>query len=301
MCGIGGVLFKSAQHGRKTGEIAYDILESIYRRGPNSTGVALWQENRDKLLYLGINCEDQDYAPRVIELLDELGQLKAVSDGAGFIRAALLYDGDDRALVDAIDQVGPGVTVGHIGSHLEVIKHMGGVANLESNFHLKDYDGPMAIGLTRFATESTIDFTHAQPLSARTFRDMVIMHNGHVTNYHRLRYKYEQDGYTFATGNDSEVLGIALIDDMSKGKSFREALENTVETIDGCFTYIAITDDEVALVKDRYGSKPMVVGETDSYVAMASDSWAVCEGVKEAVSVWEPGAGEVCIWPLGTA
>jgi len=299
MCGIGGIVFKSRLHGQKTGEIAYRILHSIYRRGPNSTGVALWQDNDDGLTYVGVNVEEKEMGPKVIGLLDELAKVKALTDGGGFIRAALVYKGKDDALVDAIDDLGHGVTCASIGSHIEVLKHMGGVANLESNFKLSAYEGRVAIGLTRFATESSIDFTHAQPLAARGARDLIVMHNGHITNYHRLRWLYEnKKGYRFTTRNDSEILCAVIWHEMSQGASFKEALASTIDSVDGCFSYIAMHGNEVALVKDRYAAKPMVVAENDDFIAIASDAWAICEGVQREVNVSEPGAGTVSTWRL---
>jgi glutamine phosphoribosylpyrophosphate amidotransferase len=299
MCGIGGIVFKSRLHGQQTGAIAFRILQSIYRRGPNSTGVALWQDNDEGHTFVGVNVEEPAMGPKVIERLDELGAVKALSDGGGYIRSALAYRGKDAALVDAIDALGHGVTCASIGSHIEVLKHMGGVANLESHFKLSAYEGRVAIGLTRFATESAIDFTHAQPLSARGMRDLIVMHNGHITNYHRLRWLYENKrGYRFTTRNDSEILCAVIWHEMKEGASFKEALASTIDLVDGCFTYIAMHGNEVALVKDRYAAKPMVVAENDEFIAIASDAWAICEGVQREVEVFEPGAGTVLTWRL---
>ena len=298
MCGVGGVFYKVREHHRRTGEIAYHVLDGIFRRGPDSTGLALVQPPGDDRLYVGINCEEPGGGGRALALLDELGRIERATDGDGYIRVALHYDGDDAALVDAIDGLGPAYRVASIGRRLEVVKHMGGVERLEEKFTITDYDGPLAMGLTRFATESTVDFTHGQPLSARLHRDLAIMHNGHITNFHHLRYHYERAGYTFATGNDSEVIAIALVDEMAKGASFHEALERSVSILDGCFTYIAVTADEVGVVKDPYAAKPLVVGETDRLVAVSSDCWSLRDGVGEDIEVWEPGAGEVVTWRL---
>ena len=220
MCGVGGVFFKTTEHHRKTGEIAYHVLDGIYRRGPDSTGLAFVQPAGEDRLYVGINCEEPGGGGRALALLDELGRVESATDGEGFIRTAIRYDGDDAALVDAIDGLGPAYSVASIGRRLEVLKHLGGVENLEDKFTITDYDGPMAMGLTRYATESQIDFTHGQPLSARLHRDLAIMHNGHITNFHHLRYHFERAGYTFTTGNDSEVIAVTLVDEMGKGASF---------------------------------------------------------------------------------
>ncbi len=298
MCGIGGVIYKTGEHPEKTGVIAYRILESIYRRGKDSTGVALWQADGDGRLYIGVNYEKTGWGARVIEYLGEVGRVEAAADHDGFVRAAMRYAGDDRELVDGVDALDDCVTVASIGSHIEVVKNLGGVDNLESRFRLTDYDGPAAIGLARNATESRVDFSHAQPLSARGYRDIVIMHNGHITNYLKLRYTYENKGYSFTTGNDSEILAVLIADRFARGAGFAEALADTVAEVDGAMTYVAVTADAVGLVKDQFGYKPMVVAETDAFVAFASDSAAIRHGFGADLRVSEPGAGEIRVWPL---
>jgi glutamine phosphoribosylpyrophosphate amidotransferase len=175
---------------------------------------------------------------------------------------------------------------------------MGGVANLDAKFNLKGYDGRLAMGLTRYATESSIDFTNGQPLTARANSDLAVVHNGHITNYHHLRSRYALKGYEFATQNDSEVIPIMLIDEMANGASFEEALHISVDKLDGCFTYIAVTGDRFAVVKDPYAAKPAVVAENDDFVALSSDPQSLREGVLTDIEVWEPGAGEVHIWQM---
>ncbi|MFQ5784920.1 MAG: hypothetical protein ACE5H8_08855 [Alphaproteobacteria bacterium] len=298
MCGIGGVIYKTAEHREKTGQVAYRILESIFRRGKDSTGVVLWQPNADGLLYVGVNYEKPGWGARIIEYLDEVGGVRSAADHDGYVRAAIAYAGDDRALVDGVDALDDCVTVASIGKHVEVVKNLGGVDNLEKRFRLTDYDGPAAIGLTRNATESRVDFSHAQPLSARTFRDIAIMHNGHITNYLRLRQSYERKGYTFTTGNDSEILAVIVAAHMDRCAGFADALAATIDEVDGAMTYVAVTADAVGLVKDQFGYKPMVVAETDDFVVFASDSAAIRHGVGADLAVWEPGAGEVRVWPL---
>ena len=298
MCGIGGVIYKTAEHRWRTGEVAYRILESIYRRGKDSTGVALWQPGGDALLYVGVNYEEPGWGARVIEYLGEVARVETAADHDGYVRATIVFSGDDRELVDGIDGIDACVTVASIGRHIEVVKNLGGVDNLERRFNLTDYDGPAAIGLTRNATESRVDFSHAQPLSARSFRDVVVMHNGHITNYLRLRETYERRGYSFTTGNDSEILAVVIADRLAQGKTFEEALADTIDEIDGSMTYVAVTDEAVGIVKDQFGYKPMVVAETDDLVAFASDSTAIRNGFGERFEVWEPGAGEIVTWSL---
>jgi amidophosphoribosyltransferase len=124
------------------------------------------------------------------------------------------------------------------------------------------------------------------------------MHNGHITNYLALRDRYQRLGYDFLTTNDSEVLSVLLVHELNQGASFKEALTESIDIVDGAMTYVAVTEREVGLVKDRWGYKPMVVAETDEAVVLASDGAAIVGGLQSDVRFWEPGAGSVLTWQL---
>ena len=67
------------------------------------------------------------------------------------------------------------------------------------------------------STESRIDLSHSQPFWVHGVLDLATVHNGHVTNYHQFRRRYEQQGVIFYTDNDSEVIGVYLRDRMNAG------------------------------------------------------------------------------------
>ena len=97
----------------------------------------------------------------------------------------------------------------------------GSPAQLEAAYGVSNWKGPMAIGHTRMSTESRIDLSHSQPFWVHGVPDLATVHNGHVTNYHQLRRRYEQKGVTFYTDNDSEVIGVYLRERMLEGLSPR--------------------------------------------------------------------------------
>jgi len=97
MCGVGGIFFRNPGGNLPTGEIAYRILEGIYRRGPDSTGVAVLQPPEKDLLYVGVSCQTAGSGARVLKCLDELGRVRDATDGEGYVRAAITYSGDRTA------------------------------------------------------------------------------------------------------------------------------------------------------------------------------------------------------------
>src|SRR5262249_24794114 len=103
-----------------------------------------------------------------------------------------------------------GIEILSLGRRLDLVKQVGSPSQLESAYSVSRWNGPIAIGHTRMSTESRIDLSHSQPFWAHGVPDVATVHNGHVTNYHQLRRRYEQEGTTFYTDNDSEVIGVYL-------------------------------------------------------------------------------------------
>src|SRR5262249_59422847 len=94
-----------------------------------------------------------------------------------------------------------GLEVLSLGGRLDLVKQVGSPDDLENTFKVSARRGPLAVGHTRMSTESRIDLSHSQPFWAHGVPDLATVHNGHVTNYHRLRRLYEQRGVTFFTDN----------------------------------------------------------------------------------------------------
>ena len=91
------------------------------------------------------------------------------------------------------------------------------------------------------ATESLVDVAHSHPFWARPFPDISVVHNGHITNYHKLRRRLENQGHRFATGNDSEVIAVYIADKLERGESLEDALRASVSDLDGTFAYLIST------------------------------------------------------------
>src|SRR5262249_37770672 len=148
-----------------------------------------------------------------------------------------------------------GLEVLSLGRRLDLVKQVGSPSQLEAAYGVSAWPGPLAIGHTRLSTESRIDLSHSQPFWVHGIPDLATVHNGHVTNYHQLRRRYEQRGVVFYTDNDSEVIGVYLRDRMEHGMSLPEALELAVSELDGAFNFLVASDKGLGVVRDRYGFK----------------------------------------------
>src|SRR5207244_3350127 len=137
------------------------------------------------------------------------------------------------------EDVAPAVEVVSLGRRLEIVKQVGAPRSLDRDFGVGKLVGSHILGHTRLSTESRVDLSHSQPFWAHGVPDLAVVHNGHITNYHQLRRRYEQEGLRFYTENDSEIIGVYLARKLRAGASLGDALGDSVRELDGSFSYLA--------------------------------------------------------------
>jgi methylamine---glutamate N-methyltransferase subunit A len=83
---------------------------------------------------------------------------------------------------------------------------------------------------------------------------------------------------------------------MSSGRSLKEAMHQSLEDLDGVFTYICVTEDSLGVAKDELGAKPLVLYEDDDLVALASEEIAIRQVLDREIETHDPYEGEVRVW-----
>ena len=300
MCGIVGY-FEKADGGGRIGDKVLAMLTALGCRGPDSAGIAIWDRSGDGIVVrvkLPENEHAESRAREVLRRSRTLGRVEKVA-----IRGGLLgFDvakADPAELVALIEAVDPSIEVVSVGRRLQIAKQVGAPANLEATFAVSKMRGTHALGHTRLSTESRVDLSHSQPFWAHGTPDLAVVHNGHITNYHRLRRVYEQDGVRFYTENDSEIIGIYLGRKLREGLSLREALDASLRDLDGSFSYLAATADAFGFAKDPFCLKPLIVGESEGAVAIANEEIALAAVLGTGYRAQEAGAAAVSVWEVG--
>jgi glutamate synthase domain-containing protein 1 len=298
-----GYLSKSERLDAALGATMLRMLMALGRRGPDSAGVALYAHHADGAYRVRVKLgEPADSEARVAEILRRVrtaARLCEHEQAGEYLRLTIDPAGDPQALQASIESVHPAIEVISFGRALDIAKQVGSPHHLDQRFGISRARGTHAIAHTRLSTESRIDLSHSQPFWAHGTLDVASAHNGHITNYHKLRRQYEQHGVRFYTENDSEIIGIYLCEAMQAGATFAEALQNSVQFFDGSFSYLAATDSELGFAKDPFGFKPLIVAESEAYVAIATEEIALRAVCGADVETWEPPAGTVQTWNVG--
>jgi glutamate synthase domain-containing protein 1 len=299
MCGIVGFFAKDGGQ-VETGRTILGMLRALGCRGPDSAGVALFGAPDDDRFVVKVKLGDGgDLASRALQVSGRLEAFSGVSHfstTAAYARFLVSGDTDLKRLTDSIESLAGDFEVVSIGRRLEIVKQTGSPDNLEKTYCVSRFVGTHGLGHTRLSTESRVDLSHSQPFWSHGFPDLAIVHNGHITNYHQLRRRYEQRGVRFYTENDSEVVAIYLAEQLRKGGNLTEALERMLRDLDGSYSCLVATERELGFVKDTFALKPLVMTETDDFVAVATEEIAIRAALPGKYSVREAQVREVRVW-----
>jgi len=85
---------------------------------------------------------------------------------------------------------------------------------------------------------------------------------------------------------------------MAHGLTIEDALRSSLDDFDGSFSYLAAWSDGLAYVKDRFGFKPLMVAETDDFVAIATEEIALRQALGHDFVAREPPPGTMRVWPV---
>ena len=210
-------------------------------------------------------------------------------------RYIFTFDGDLKRLADYIEDV-EGAEILSIGHALELVKDLGDATRVSSQYGLGGFEGTHGIGHTRMATESDVDIRSAHPYWAYPFNDVAVVHNGQLTNYWGKRRALERRGHRFVSDCDSELIAVYLADAINRGEELEGAMWRSIDELDGVFTYVVATSDKLGMAKDVMAAKPMVLYESEEFVALASEEVAIRSVLPEEIDTYDPYEGEVRVW-----
>ena len=187
----------------------------------------------------------------------------------------LEYRGYDSAGVALINEQG----------QLNVYKAKGKVAELEAFCASKDTDGCIGIAHTRWATHGEPNTVNAHPHYSESER-LAIIHNGIIENYAVLKAGLMEQGYTFKSDTDTEVL-VQLVEytQVNQHVDLKTAVQLALQQVIGAYA-IAILDKTHpdTLIAARKGS-PLVVGIGENEYFLASDATPIVEYTDQVIYI----------------
>jgi len=205
--------------------------------------------------------------------------------------AGLLLDGLRRLEYRGYDSAGIAVIS---GGSVTIRRSKGKLAVLEEMISQESLDGSVGIGHTRWATHGKPSDENAHPHKAGS---IVVVHNGIVENYLELKEMLIDEGHTFTSETDTEVISHLIWRFVKEDQSFRDAVLSALKMIKGSYALGILKEDEPGtLMAARYES-PLILGLGKDEFFIASDIPAVINHTREIVILDD---GEVVEYKDGT-
>jgi amidophosphoribosyltransferase len=178
------------------------------------------------------------------------------------------------------------------GAQLYSEKAMGHVADIFTEERIKRLPGYAAIGHNRYSTTGGSIAINIQPILVNfALGRLAIAHNGNLVNAGILKDELEAYGSIFTSTMDSEVI-VHLIA-QSRMATLHERIVDALSLVQGSYSLLLLTQDELIAVRDPYGFRPLSLGELNGAYVVASETCAF--DLIEATYIRDVAPGEMII------
>ncbi len=174
------------------------------------------------------------------------------------------------------------------GVKLHLEKGMGLVQEVFQPRVLARLPGTSAAGHTRYSTAGDTSLTNAQPIVIDCNKGkLALAHNGNLTNAAKLRRNLEHRGSIFQTTSDTEVI-VHLVA-RSSAHNLQSALGDALNQVEGAYSLLVLTRDELYAIRDPRGFRPLCLGRLGDAWLVASETTAFDLIGAQYVREIEPG------------
>lgn len=155
-----------------------------------------------------------------------------------------------------------------------VYKDLGMVSTVLARYLQEARLSTIGIGHVRYSTHGGNRIENAQPMLVNCNKGSIALaHNGNISNAIAIKDELEAEGSIFQSTSDSELMLHLLA--RSRKPGFREALRETLETLQGAFSMVLIHDNTLVAVRDPQGFRPLYIGHRGDLTVVASETCAL--------------------------
>ncbi len=172
-------------------------------------------------------------------------------------------------------------------AHIMTLRDLGLVSQVFDEQKLRALAGELAIGHVRYSTTGSSAWENAQPIYRSDRRELALAHNGNLINAVELHSELRERGVAFRSTSDSEIIAALL--STHEADTLSEAVADTMPRLEGAFSTVVLTRDEIVAFRDPHGLRPLAIGQLEDRYCVASESCAFDIIGAELVREVEPG------------
>jgi amidophosphoribosyltransferase len=184
-----------------------------------------------------------------------------------FALYALQHRGQESAGIAAADR----------GGHIITRRELGLVNQVFTENDLSTLAGELAIGHVRYSTTGSNAWENSQPVQRSvgtrgSQREVALAHNGNLINAVELHNELLEQGVTFSSTSDSEI--IAALIATHPAERVEDAIAAVLPRLKGAFSTVVMTKDRVVAFRDPHGLRPLALGvlEPDTNGTLSSSA-----------------------------
>ena len=163
---------------------------------------------------------------------------------------------------------------------IEVKKGTGKVGEVNAKVQLDALSGKIGIGHTRWATHGRVTDLNAHPHPSNSGK-IAIVHNGIIENFEELKNRLENEGYSFKSETDSEVIANLLQKNYKITRDVRKTVIKTVSELKGHYAFVAMFENG-QLAAARF-HEPLIIGIGQDNFFLSSDVLGFIEYTDDAI------------------
>ena len=165
----------------------------------------------------------------------------------------------------------------------------GKLENLRKVVSTEPLTGHVGIGHTRWATHGEPTVANAHPHLAGP---VMVVHNGIIENFRKLREELAGTGFACTTETDSETIAQLIASNMAAGAGPKQAVQQALTRLEGAFAIAVMFEGEEDLLIGARKGSPLVVGVGEGEMFLGSDALAVGPFTNRVVYLEE---GDWCV------
>ncbi|MGH2960136.1 MAG: amidophosphoribosyltransferase [Solirubrobacterales bacterium] len=158
------------------------------------------------------------------------------------------------------------------GSHIITLRDTGLVSQVFDEEKLRGLTGNMSVGHVRYSTTGSSGWENTQPIYRADNHMIALAHNGNLINAVELHSELREQGVTFRSTSDSEI--IAALVSNSEAETIADAVAEIMPRLSGAFSTVICNKEMVVAFRDPNGLRPLALGQIGDRYCFASESSA---------------------------
>lgn len=176
---------------------------------------------------------------------------------------------------------------------LKFFKELGQVREVFTENILSQLEGHISIGHVRYGTKKTGNGVNSQPLVNQYKKgQLAIAHNGSLANFATLREEMEEEGASFHTNSDAEIMLQLLTRSHGRslgGQTLQDCVATIMPRLSGAYSVLVMDNNSLLAFRDPHGFRPLCLGKIEDSWVITSESCALDTVGAEFIRDVEPG------------